>query len=76
MAKKPALAARVAELSQAVAYHNYCYHVLDAPLTSDVEYDTLFRELQALEAEHPELAGAARDGPYRSRLCLPGESHP
>src|SRR6185503_14813793 len=56
MPKKPALAARVAELSQAVAYHNYRYHALDDPLISDVEYDKLFHELKALEAEHPELA--------------------
>ena len=56
MSRKSVLAARLAELSQAVAYHNYRYHVLDAPLISDVEYDTLFRDLQALETEHPELA--------------------
>ena len=35
--------------------HNYRYYVLDAPLISDAEYDRLFRELQALEADHPEL---------------------
>jgi DNA ligase (NAD+) len=33
--------------------HNHRYYVLDAPLLSDAEYDRLFRELQALEAEHP-----------------------
>ena len=32
------------------------YYVLDAPLVPDAEYDRLFRELQALEAQHPELA--------------------
>jgi DNA ligase (NAD+) len=32
--------------------------VLDAPLISDAEYDALFRELQALEAEHPELVSS------------------
>ncbi|MEP7359273.1 MAG: NAD-dependent DNA ligase LigA, partial [Anaerolineales bacterium] len=56
MAKKSALAARVAELSQAVAYHNHRYHVLDAPLISDIEYDRLYHELVALETAHPELA--------------------
>src|SRR5713101_8299464 len=55
-AKKQALAARVEELSQALAEHNYRYHVLSAPVVSDAEYDALFRELQAIEAEHPELA--------------------
>ena len=31
------------------------YYVLDAPVLSDKEYDELFRELQAIESEHPEL---------------------
>lgn len=31
------------------------YYVLDAPLVPDAEYDRVFRELQALEARHPEL---------------------
>jgi DNA ligase (NAD+) len=35
--------------------HEYLYHVRDAPEISDAEYDALMRELQALEAEHPEL---------------------
>lgn len=56
MAKKKDLAARVDELSRALAEHNFRYHVLSAPIVSDAEYDTLFRELQAIEAEHPELA--------------------
>ncbi|HZN96325.1 MAG TPA: NAD-dependent DNA ligase LigA [Gemmatimonadales bacterium] len=34
---------------------NHAYYVLDAPEISDAEYDRLFRELQALETEHPEL---------------------
>ncbi|MEN6369410.1 MAG: hypothetical protein ABFD77_06890, partial [Thermotogota bacterium] len=34
--------------------HNYLYHVLDRPEIEDAEYDTLFRRLVALEAEHPE----------------------
>ena len=56
MATKQALAARVEELSHALANHNYRYHVLSAPVVSDAEYDALFRELQAIEAEHPELS--------------------
>ncbi len=55
-AKKKAVAARVEKLSLVLAEHNYRYHVLSAPVVSDAEYDALFRELQALEAEHPELA--------------------
>lgn len=35
--------------------HNHAYYVLDAPTLPDAEYDKLFRELQALESDHPEL---------------------
>lgn len=34
---------------------NYEYYVLDAPSVPDAEYDRVFRELQALESEYPEL---------------------
>jgi DNA ligase (NAD+) len=47
---------RVAALRAALEHHNRLYYVEDAPEISDAEYDRLFRELQALEAEHPELA--------------------
>ncbi|MBT9134236.1 MAG: DNA ligase [Firmicutes bacterium] len=46
---------RVQTLCRDIATHDYHYHVLDAPLISDAEYDHLLRELRALEAEHPEL---------------------
>jgi len=48
--------ARVASLREEIEAHNHRYHVLDAPTISDAEYDKLFRELQALEAEYPLLA--------------------
>ncbi|MDB4222325.1 NAD-dependent DNA ligase LigA [Granulosicoccus sp.] len=51
-------ALRVAELHEALHDHAYRYHVLDKPIASDAEYDGLFRELQAIEAEHPELLTA------------------
>ncbi len=35
--------------------HQFRYYVRDAPVISDAEFDTLLRELQALEDEHPEL---------------------
>jgi DNA ligase (NAD+) len=38
--------------------HNHAYYVLDAPTIPDVEYDRLFRELQGIEAEYPELLTA------------------
>jgi DNA ligase (NAD+) len=43
------------QLKQMLLAHNHAYYELDAPTVSDHEYDTLFRELQALEASHPEL---------------------
>ena len=46
---------KVAELRQQIQQYNYQYHVLDDPTVPDVEYDRLMRELQAIEAEHPEL---------------------
>jgi DNA ligase (NAD+) len=48
--------ARAEELRQLINYHNYRYHTLDEPEIADAEYDALFQELLALEAEHPELA--------------------
>ena len=46
---------RIAELREQLRFHLYRYHVLDDPIVSDAEYDTLMRELRALEADHPEL---------------------
>ncbi|MFL7871101.1 MAG: NAD-dependent DNA ligase LigA, partial [Anaerolineales bacterium] len=42
------------ELKEQVHLHNYRYHVLDAPIISDLEYDRLLNELKAIEAEHPD----------------------
>ncbi|MBL8224528.1 MAG: NAD-dependent DNA ligase LigA [Chromatiales bacterium] len=48
--------ARRAEVLRAlIEEHNYRYYVLDDPTIPDAGYDALFRELQALEAAHPEL---------------------
>lgn len=47
--------ARVSELRQLLAHHERCYYELDAPEVSDTEYDSLFRELQDLENQWPEL---------------------
>jgi DNA ligase (NAD+) len=48
-------AARAAELRRLIERANYAYYVLDKPEMSDAEYDRLLRELQELEAKHPEL---------------------
>jgi DNA ligase (NAD+) len=45
----------VRELREAIEQHNYRYYVLDDPLVPDSEFDRLVRELQSLEAAHPEL---------------------
>ena len=45
---------RMAWLVEELNRHIYNYHVLDAPTIPDAEYDRLFRELQELEAAHPE----------------------
>ena len=46
---------RIEALRAQLEQHNYQYYVLDAPAISDAEYDRLFRELQALESNHPEF---------------------
>ncbi len=46
---------RIDELRDQVRYHAHRYHVLDDPVISDDAYDALYRELQELEAAHPEL---------------------
>jgi DNA ligase (NAD+) len=56
MAAPRAAAARAAKLRSEIERANHEYYVLDAPTLPDSEYDRLFRELQALEREHPELA--------------------
>lgn len=48
-------AARAAELRKLLDRHAHAYYVLDAPEVPDAEYDRLFRELQELEAAHPEF---------------------
>jgi DNA ligase (NAD+) len=48
-------AARAAELRAELARHNHAYYVLDQPVVDDATYDGLYRELLAIEAEHPDL---------------------
>lgn len=49
------IAGRVLELRRLLEYHNRRYYVLDDPEITDAEYDELFRELNRIEMEHPEL---------------------
>ena len=55
--------ARIAQLRAEIERHNHAYYVLDAPVIPDAEYDRLFRELQTLEAQHPDLV--TPDSPTR-----------
>jgi len=57
-------AARAAELRQLIAQANRAYYELDAPVMADADWDHAFRELQDIEAAHPELV--ADDSPTRA----------
>ena len=46
---------RIYQLRELLHKHNYNYYIKNAPEISDIEFDTLMRELQDLEALHPEL---------------------
>lgn len=45
---------RYEELKRQIHEHNYRYHVLDAPIISDLEFDRLLNELKGIEADHPD----------------------
>jgi len=49
------IAAKLESLREEIRKHEYQYYVMDEPLISDAEYDTLVQELIALEKKHPEL---------------------
>lgn len=42
------------KLRQEINFHSYRYHVMDAPIISDLEYDRLMERLKSIEAEHPD----------------------
>ena len=56
--KKHDIARRVDTLIEELQEHSHRYYVLSQPTVSDAEYDEKFRELQELEAAHPELVRA------------------
>ncbi|MEB3357135.1 MAG: NAD-dependent DNA ligase LigA [Synechococcales bacterium] len=51
----PGATQRATELRQLLQRASYAYYVLDAPILDDGVYDQLYRELQTLESEYPEL---------------------
>ncbi len=66
-----------ADLAAQVAEHDYRYYVLDSPVVSDAEYDSLMRELRSLEERYPELrtpdSPTQRPGGGLSTLFTPVE---
>ena len=55
MTARHGASARATELRDILARASHDYHVLDRPTLPDAQYDTLFRELQEIECEHPEF---------------------
>ncbi len=53
--KTPSPAEQIKQLRDQLNDWSYRYYVLDDPAVPDPEYDRLFRQLQALESEHPDL---------------------
>lgn len=62
---------RLEELRRLIRYHDYRYYVLNSPEISDAAYDALFRELQQIEARHPQWV--APDSPTQR---VAGEAQP
>ncbi len=62
---------RYEQLKQEIHFHNYRYHVLDAPLISDAEFDRLVAELRQIEAEHPDWV--TPDSPSQRAGAAPSE---
>lgn len=62
---------RYEELKSQIHFHNYRYHVLDAPVVSDVEYDRLLNELKKIEADHPDWVTS--DSPTQRAGAAPAD---
>jgi len=62
---------RIEELRARIRHHEHCYYVLDAPEITDAEFDRLLKELEALEAAHPDLV--APDSPTQRVGGAPAE---
>jgi len=57
------------KLKKEINFHNYRYHVLDAPLISDLEFDKLMVRIREIEGSHPEWIGP--DSPTRRAGARP-----
>jgi len=65
MVKSSSVAKQVEKLREEIRKHEYLYYVLDEPEISDVKFDRMMKELQQLEAAHPELV--TPDSPTQAR---------
>jgi DNA ligase (NAD+) len=65
---------RYEELKTEIHFHNHRYHVLDAPIISDYEYDQLLVELRQIEADHPDWI--TPDSPTQRAGAAPAEGFP
>jgi len=63
VAGKEDIRERIEALRERIRYHGRRYYIEDAPEISDSEYDALYKELESLEADHPELV--TPDSPTR-----------
>ena len=70
---------RILDLRDELNRHNHNYYVLNAPEISDQDFDMLMKELEALEAEHPDmddpLSPTHRVGERPHRRLRTGETH-
>ena len=69
VASRVDVAERAERLREEIARHNRLYHVLDAPVISDPEFDALMAELRAIERAHPEVV--TPDSPTRTVGAAP-----
>ena len=53
--QSPATHDQVDDLRQILVFHEWKYYVQNNPVLSDYEYDQLFKQLQKIELEHPDL---------------------
>lgn len=65
------LRSRYEELKSQIGFHNHRYHVEDAPIISDAEYDKLLNELKQIEAAHPDWV--TLDSPTQRAGAPPAE---
>jgi len=56
--KKSAGTRDLTALRDVLRFHEYRYYIMNDPLIADVEYDQLYKELQKIESDHPELISA------------------